>query len=466
MSIPPESSTAAPLQKRFGLFQATALNMSNMIGVGPFITIPALMSCMGEGGPQALLGWIVALLITIPDGLVWGELGAAMPGSGGTYQYLREGFGSERWGRFMAFLFIWQFVLSGPLEIATAYVGVKQYLAYLWPAMTPAMSNTIPALAGLLVIFLLYRRIEHVAWITVALWIGVMITVGGVLVSGIPQFNFHRVKDFPPNAFSLSTEFFIGLAAATRIGIYDYLGYYNICYIGQEVRDPGRVIPRSILISIVLVAMIYIGINLSIIGTISWREFVPATDPPAPIASWLMERVHGKAVAGIFTWLVVWTALGSIFALILGYSRIPYAAAHDGIFFRWFGVVHPRGLFPHRSLLVVGGLSIVCAFLPLMTLIDALITTRVVVQFMGQIAALILLRRRAPEMPRPFRMWLYPLPAGIAFLGWTYVLVTTKPQWLAGGAIALLAGGAAFLLRARATREWPFAAASAGTRES
>lgn len=430
--------------------------MANMIGVGPFITIPALMSSVGEGGPQALLGWLIALLITIPDGMVWSELGAAMPGSGGTYRYLREGFGSSRWGGLMAFLFIWQFILSGPLEIATGFAGIRQYLAFLWPNMSPLMSQAIPVMVGLTVLLLLYRKIAHVAWITVALWIGVMVTVGTVLLSGIPQFSLNRAKDFPPGAFQLSPEFFIGLAAATRIGIYDYLGYYNVCYIGHEVRDPGRTIPRSILISIVVVSLIYIGINIAIIGTVSWREFVPATDPPAPIASWLIERVHGKAAAEWFTWLIIWTALGSIFALILGYSRIPYAAALDGTFFRWFGALHPNGGFPHRSLLVLGGLSIVCAYLPLMVLIDALITTRVVVQFMGQIVALVLLRRYAPGMNRPFRMWLYPVPAGIAFLGWTYVLVTTKPQWLLGGFLALVAGVAAFLIRASMRKEWPF----------
>lgn len=457
----PASETEGAKAPRFGLFQATALNMANMIGVGPFITIPALMSCVGEGGPQAMIGWFIALMITIPDGLVWSELGAAMPGSGGTYRYLREGFGPSRWGGFMAFLFIWQFILSGPLEVATAFAGIRQYLVFLWPEMSPAMRNAIPVLVGIVAIFLLYRRISHVAWITVALWTGVMITVGAVLISGVPHFHINRVKDFPPGAFTLSPEFFIGLAAATRIGIYDYLGYYNVCYIAHEVRDPGRVIPRSILISIVLVAMIYVGINLAIIGTISWREFVPATDPPAPIASWLIERVHGKTAASWFTWLVIWTAFGSIFALILGYSRIPYAAAQDGTFFKWFGGLHPEGGFPHRSLLVLGGISVVCAYLPLMALIDALITTRVVVQFMGQIVALVLLRRMAPQMKRPFRMWLYPWPAGLALLGWTYILVTTKPQWLVGGLIALVVGALAFLLRASVRKEWPFAVGEA-----
>src|SRR5881409_1121638 len=113
----PAGSPAEPPQllRRFGLLPATALNMTNMIGVGPFITIPLLMSALG--GPQAMLGWVVALVIVIGDGMVWSELGAAMPGSGGSFHYLREAFGRARVGRVMAFLFVWQFVLSGPLEI-------------------------------------------------------------------------------------------------------------------------------------------------------------------------------------------------------------------------------------------------------------------------------------------------------------------------------------------------------------
>src|SRR5215468_4525858 len=120
------------LVRHFGTLQATALNMSNMIGIGPFLTIPLLMSALG--GPQAMLGWLVALLIVIPDGMVWSELGAAMPGSGGSYIYLREGFGRESFGRLVAFLFIWQFIISGPFEIASGYIGFAQYLDYIWKA--------------------------------------------------------------------------------------------------------------------------------------------------------------------------------------------------------------------------------------------------------------------------------------------------------------------------------------------
>src|SRR5213075_860324 len=154
-----------------------------------------------------------------------------------------------------------------------------------------------------------------------------------------------------------------------------------------------------------------------------WREFVPATDHPSSrfIVSVFMEKIYGRTVATLFTAAILWTAFGSVFALLLGYSRIPYAAANDGYFFKAFGRLHPTRAFPYISLLVVGLISIVCSFFSLGLVIDALITTRILVQFIGQIGALTLLRRRAPDMPRPYRMWLYPVPSLVALLGWIFI---------------------------------------------
>jgi amino acid transporter len=252
--------------------------------------------------------------------------------------------------------------------------------------------------------------------------------------------------------------FFLGLGAAARIGIYDYLGYYDICYIGDEVHDPGRVIPRSILISTAAVAVIYMGINLSIIGTVPWREFVPAAAYPESsfVVSIFMQKIYGSRVATIFTLLVLWTAFGSAFALLLGYSRIPFAAAQSGYFFRVFGRLHPTKDFPYVSLLVLGAISIVAGFFSLGTVIDALIVTRILVQFMGQVVGLMMLRRHAPEMARPYRMWLYPLPALIALMGWIFVFATTPLQVILFGVGVLLLGCLAFLVWSSSIKRWPF----------
>lgn len=435
------------LIRRFGLLQASALNMSNMVGVGPFITIPLLLTALG--GPQAMLGWLVAFVITLSDSMVWSELGAMMPGSGGSYLYLRAGFGRRGFGRLMAFLFIWQFIFSGPLEIASGYIGFSSYLRYLWPDL-PALRDPgtaqlvligVAAAVGALNILLLYRRITSVAHITVSLWVGTLLTIAVVIATGIWKFDSRLAFDLPAQPFQFSLGFLWGLGQATRIGIYDYLGYYDICYIGDEVRDPGRVIPRSILISLTVVAGCYFLINLSIIGVIPWREFVPASDDnplSKYIVSIFMERVYGQQVARLFTLLILWTTVASLFALLLGYSRIPYAAAQDGYFFRIFGRLHPTGQFPHISLLAIGLLSIVACALPLGIVIEALVTTRILIQFIGQIVAVTLLRWRSPELPRPYRMWLYPIPSLIALCGWTFVFVTSG-KWVllfAGGVIA------------------------------
>jgi amino acid transporter len=446
------------LQRRFGLLQATALNMSNMIGIGPFITIPALMTALG--GPQAMVGWFVALAIAIPDGMIWSELGAAMPGSGGSYLYLREGFGRETFGRMLAFLFIWQFILSGPLEIASGCIGFAQYLAYLWPALgnpeNTFLAQFVAAGVAAVVVALLYRRIGAVGKITVSLWIGTLLTVGTVIVGGAMRFDPKIAFDFPKGAFDFSLGFVLGLGAASRIGIYDYLGYYDVCYIGDEVKEPGRVIPRSILISLVAVALFYFAINLSLIGVVPWREFVPAQDPPAPVASMFMEKICGGKVAAVFTVMVLWTAVGSVFALMLGYSRIPYAAANSGDFFKVFGRLHSTKNFPHVSLLVIGAVSIICSFLPLMTVIDALLTTRILVQFIGQIFAVMLLRKRAPSMPRPYRIWLYPLPCLVALAGWIFIFATTPWKLILFGLATLGLGLAFFLIWSWRTHRWPF----------
>lgn len=457
------------LARRFGLLPATALNMTNMIGVGPFITIPLLMSALG--GPQALIGWVVALVIVVCDGMVWSELGAAMPGSGGSFHYLREAFGRETVGRLMAFLFVWQFVLSGPLEIASGYIGFAQYASYIWKGLTHRYILILITAVGLLNIALLYRRIHSIAKITVSLWIGTLVTVLAVIVTGARHFDPHLAFSFPPGAFDFSIGFFLGLGAAARIGIYDYLGYYDVCYIGEEVRDPGRVIPRSILISTAAVAVIYLGINFSLIGVVPWRDFVPAaTHPDASfVVSIFMQRLYGRPVAVVFTLLVLWTAFGSVFALLLGYSRIPYAAAESGYFFRAFAKLHPTQGFPYRSLLVLGLISIVAGFFSLGTVIDALIVTRILVQFMGQIVGVMLLRRRGaaaaganasariPFLPGPYRMWLYPLPALLALLGWIFVFATTQLRVILFGLGVLALGVIVFIIWSWSTERWPFA---------
>jgi amino acid transporter len=316
----------------------------------------------------------------------------------------------------------------------------------------------VVTIVGLVNLALLYRRIKSIAAITITLWVGTIVTVVAVVATGARHFDPKIAFDFPPGAFNFSLGFLMGLGAASRIGVYDYLGYYDVCYIGDEVENPGRVIPRSILISTIAVALIYVAINLSIIGVVPWRDFVPAGEHPHAnfVVSTFMEQIYGPGVATIFTAMILWTAFGSVFALLLGYSRVPYAAAKDGYFFKVFARLHPSQGFPYVSLIVLGVLSILAGFVSLGMVIDALITTRILVQFIGQIGAVTLLRRRAPDMPRPYRMWLYPVPSLIALLGWIFIFATTPPKVIAFGLGALALGALCFAVWSWRGRTWPF----------
>jgi amino acid transporter len=427
------------LVRGFGLLEATALNMSNMVGVGPFITIPLIIAAMG--GPQCMLGWLLGAVLAMCDGLVWSELAAAMPGTGGSYLYLRDAFRQTRLGGLLPFLFIWQFVFSGPLEIGSGYIGFVQYVGYFWRGMTAGQGRWITAAVGALVILLLYRRITAIGRLTVVLWIGMLATVGWIIVSGISNFHASVVFDFPPNAFTFTRGFAAGLGSAMLIAMYDFMGYYDICYVGGEVRNPERVIPRSIIYSVAAVAVIYLFCNLSIIAVVPWRQAMNSKF----IASEFIERLYGTRAASAVTVLVLWTALASVFALLLGYSRIPYAAAVDGHFFKVFARLHPTGRFPYVALLVMGGLSIFAGMWDLDKVIAALLTSRILIQFIAQIFAVHYLRQN-PAHARPFRMWLYPVPSVIAFIGWSYIFLTSGWSYIGFGLLTLVVGAAAYWL--------------------
>lgn len=433
-SASPVPSASAPLERGLGLIQATALNMANMVGIGPFITIPLFIAAMQ--GPQAMMAWVIAAVLVLCDGLVWSELGAALPGSGGTYHFLREIFRPYRWGRLVPFLFIWQFLISGTLEMASGYIGGVDYLKYAFPNLQstfdqwgfPRGWNAIAALSCGLVTLLLCRRIKTVGWLGVFLTAGTLLTVLIVIIAGLTHFNASLLQP-PPGAFQFNLAFFIGLGGAMRIAVYDFLGYYNVCHLGDEVRDPGRTIPRAVILSVLIVGALYLLMNLSIIAVVPWQEAMKSEN----VAALFMERLFGRHVAVLFTGLIVWTALTCLFAITLGYSRIPYAAAREGDFFRVFARVHPRDHYPVVSLLAVSGLTAVFCFFPLSQVIDAAVTVRILVQFVGQIIALHILRKTRPEVPLPFRMWLYPIPSLVALVCWIFL-------WASSGWTLVLSG--------------------------
>lgn len=446
------------LRRRLTLLQAVSLNMAMMVGIGPFITIPDFLARMG--GPQAMIGWVLGALVALADGLVWCELAAAFPGSGGTYHFFDAVYGDSRRGRLLKFLFVWQFLFSAPLEVATGAIGLSRYVGYLWPVLkqtawlgelrVPGLGTVVwevkneqlMAMAVMLAITALaYRRIEAAGRLMVVLWGGMLVTVATVIAAGLFHFDPGLAFDFPAGAFTIDRSFCLGLGAALGIAMYDFLGYYQICYLGDEVADPPRTLPRSILISVVLVALVYLTMNVSILGVIPWRRVIESKH----VASDLMQQLFGSSAARAVTLMIVWTAAASTFAALLGYSRVPYAAARSGHFFRGLDRTHPSGDFPHRSLLLVAALATLACLADLVTVIEALLTARIVIQFVAQIATVIHLRSQPEMLARmPFRMRWYPLPALVALAGWLYVFASSRPHVIGYGVGSLLLGIAVF----------------------
>ena len=445
-----ELSSKPGLRRELGLIQATSLAITDMVGIGPYITIPLFLATMG--GPQAMLGWLVGALLAFCDGLVWAELGAAMPKAGGSYNYLREAYGAHSAGRWFSFLMVWQIMFSAPLSVASGSIGFANYLHYLLPGLSPGGVRIVAAIFPLILVALLYRRIGALGNISVVLVGGVILGCFWIIFSGLPHLSARRLLDFPPGAFHLNLIFWVGLGHATLYALYDYFGYYNVCYLAEEIRDPGRVIPRAIMFSILAVGTLYVLMTASFLSVIPWRDAIHSPF----IASVYIATLQGAAAGKVMTGLLLWIAFSSVFSLLLGYSRIPYAAAMDGNFFRVFARLHPKGQFPYVSLITLGIVASIFSLGHLSEVIGSLVATRVLIQYLPQTVGFFLLRFKAPQLPRPFRMWFYPLPGIISLFGWVYVLGTAARKSLIFAFAVFAVGSAAYFVRARMKHEWPF----------
>jgi amino acid transporter len=429
---------------------ALSANVLNMIGVGPFITIPLALAAMG--GPQAMLGWLLGAVLCVCDGLVWAELGSAMPHAGGPYHYLLQAFGPRGLGRLFSFIFLWQTLLIGPLSIASGAVGFADYTTYLAPHLGHWQLTAVAAGVCLLNTALLYRDVRIIQQISVVMTVIVIGATLWIIISGAMHFDPRLAFDFPAGAFEPTGSFWAGLGSATLIAVYDYGGYNNVCLIGAEVSHPNRTIPRAVLWSIAIVAVLYFGLNLAVLGALPWRT---AEHSNAIVADF-MTHIHGPWGGVLVTLLILVASWGSVLAMLLGYSRVPYAAAADGRFFKVFARLHPRGQFPTLGLLYMGALSALACLSSLADLIAVLIVVQTMFQFAAQCVAVILLRRATPAAPQCFRMPLFPLPAVIALAGWIYITVTSKPAHIAIGALMFAAGTAVYLVQARRQGNWPF----------
>jgi amino acid transporter len=419
-AITPPPGTA--LVRRMGLLQASATNIISMVGVGPFLTIPFMIAAMN--GPHIIYAWVVGAFLSLADGLVYAHLGAALPGSGGSYLYLREAFKPFGLGRLMAFVFIFQTILVAPLSIAGGAVGFADYLQF-FTTMAPWQHHMVAAAVVVGMTALLYRDIESIGRLAVVMLVVVLLTVGWVIVAGLFTSSLAQAFAFPPQAYQFDGAFFTGLGAASVLAMYSYGGYNQVCNIGEEIRDPTRTIPRSIVMSIGIVFTLYVLMTTAILGMIPWQE----AQESRTVASNFIARTFsdpGQAqIAGwVMTGLILFVAASSLYAVILGYSRIPFAAARDGDFFRVFARVHPTKRFPHVSLLVIGLIALPFCFFTLGQLVSWLMQVQILLRFVWQCAAVILLYEFRKDIEQPFKMWLYPAPALVSGLLWLYLFFT------------------------------------------
>ncbi len=448
----------ARLLRGVGLPGAVAINAISMIGIGPLITIPLVLGALH--GPLSLVGWLLGALLALCDGAVWAELGSLYPGSGGTYGYLREVFGRERVGRLLAFLFVWQTIFVAPLNQATGYIGFANYAGYLFPglATSPWGTKLLAIAVGVAVVAALYRRITTISKVGVVLAAAAVATLLCVIVASYAHFS-------PVTAYTLPAHDSIwmglraGLGQALIIAMYDYFGYNQSSCIGGEVRNPAHTIPRSIGISIVLIAVLYVTMQLGVLGAIPWQSIVPDASGNLPpigqhVASTIVENAFGPLAAGGVTVLILVTAFASVYGNLLGYARVPFAAAADGVFLRPFAHVNRTHRFPDVSLVVMGLIALPACLFPLGDVINALTTGIVLIQSVAQIAALATLRARGVRAP--YRMWLYPLPAFLALVGWLYIFATAGTAAIAFGVASIGVGAAVFFVRAARRREWPY----------
>jgi len=422
----------AKLTRTLGLTQSTAINMIDMVGIGPFVTIPFVIGAMN--GPACIIAWLLGALLSFCDGMIWSELGAKWPEAGGSYQFLKKLFGEKKQGALFSFLYIWQTSIQAPLVIASGAIGFAQYFSFLIP-LEPWQQKMISGMLVILLTFLLYRKIADVGKISVGLWIGVLLTLVWLIFAGLTHFNPAQAFDFSSSPPWFSALFFAGLGQATIKTMYSYLGYYNVCHIGAEIKDPEKNIPRSIMISITGIAIIYLLMQIVVLGVIPWQE---AKDSPF-IVSTFFERIYGHTSAIVATILILWIALASLFAVMLGYSRVPYAAAVDGNYFKIFARLHPTKNFPHISLLFLAATAFLFSLLfKLKEVITAIIVMRILIQFVSQAIGVILLHRK--KEPLPFKMILFPLPAIIAIIVWMFIFFSSGLPYIIG-ALGVIASG-------------------------
>ncbi len=436
MSAPPQ------LKRSLSLLQASAINMIDMVGIGPFVTLPVVISYVK--GPGFLWAWVVGAVLSIVDAMVWSELGAAYPRAGGSYHFLKEAYGKDKGGKLMSFLFVWQTCIQAPLVIASAAIGFAHYFGYLVP-LNPLQTKAVSGAMVILVIVLLYRKTDEIGKLSVMLWIGVLVTMAWIIGGGFLHGNMAApILAMNDGAAGFNTGFFTVLGFASVKTVYSYLGYYNVCNLGSEMLQPEKNIPKSMFISIICISALYLGMNISITSVIPWQEAMGNSF----VVSTYFEQISGPVAAMVGTGLILWVAFASVFSATLGYSRVPYAAAVDGSFFKVFAKLHPTREFPHISLLTLGAIAFCFSLLfRIEEVISAILAMRIMIQFIGQAVGVVLLRIRNKDRVLPFKMPFYPVTVMVAIGIWLYIFISTGKWFMLGGLTVSALGVMAYFIK-------------------
>jgi fructoselysine transporter len=437
-------------ERKLGILQASAINMTDMVGIGPFITLPMVIGIMN--GPWFLYAWLAGAALSMVDAMVWSELGAAFPLAGGSYNFLKVTYGENKWGKLMSFLFVWQTMIQAPLVIASAAIGFAAYFSYLVP-LTTFESKLVSGGVVVSIVALLYRKIEDVGKISVVLWIAVLLTLFWIIGGGIAHGNFFQPIMHINDGLTVNSAFAAAIGFASVKSVYSYLGYYNVCNLGGDIVNPSKNIPRSMFISIAGIAVLYLCMNISVVSVIPWQQARSCQF----LISIFMRQLAGPVAANIVTALVLLVAFASVFSATLGYSRVPYAAAADGAFFKIFAKVHPKGNFPYVSLLFLGGIAFVFSLLfKLSDVISAVLAMRILVQFIAQAIGLLLLHKARGISFFPWRMPFFPWPVYLAVILWAAILVSTGLTLFIGALITISTGACVYFIKANVNKEWPF----------
>jgi fructoselysine transporter len=415
--------------------------MIDMVGIGPFVVMPLVVSYFDTG--LFIWAWIFGAFTAFMDAMIWSELGDKYPLAGVTYNFHRIAFG-EKGGRLMSFLFVWQTSIQAPLVMASAAIGFAQYLTYIVP-LELWQQKIVSGGLVILVFLLLYRKIETIGKISVVMGSIVVLTITWIIISGLMNQE-HTIRLMPSgdqSFFSLALWAAVGQASVKTV--YAYLGYYNVCHLGGEIKNPGVNIPRSIFISIFGIAVLYLLMNISVMGVMGWQN-VNAGDKY--LVSSFMQQLYGNQVGILVTVLILCIAFSSLFAVVLGYSRVPYAASVDGNFFKPCAKLHPTKNFPYISLIALCALGFVFSLLFKLTdVISSILAMRIVIQFIGQGVGVSLLRKRFGSKDLPFKMWLFPIPVVLSIATWIFLFLSTGWFALWGSLIAVAGAMVYFLTR-------------------